>query len=146
MVLWGLAAGDLVYGLCCPLPVKLQTPHGTVGGLERPRLAKPEDWQGWPGVAAEEPLARDDLADAVKYHVIPVAKAMNTDLEAGGQKVGHLDTAADVATGNGVIHHIDKVLLPPSSLADMVDTAVAAGKFGTLAAVSDKGQTGRCTG
>ena len=25
--LWGLAAGDLVYGLCCPLPVKLQTPQ-----------------------------------------------------------------------------------------------------------------------
>ena len=33
-------------------------------------------------------LACDDLADAVKYHVIPVAKAMNMDLEAGGQKVG----------------------------------------------------------
>ena len=30
MVLRGLAAGDLVYGLCCPLPVKLQTPQGTV--------------------------------------------------------------------------------------------------------------------
>ena len=29
----GLAAGDLVYGLCCPLPVKLQTPLGTVPGL-----------------------------------------------------------------------------------------------------------------
>ena len=26
---WGLAAGDLVYGLCRPLPVKLQTPHYT---------------------------------------------------------------------------------------------------------------------
>ena len=29
-VQWGLAAGDLVCGLCCPLPVKLQTPHCTV--------------------------------------------------------------------------------------------------------------------
>ena len=29
----GLAAGDLVYGLCCPLPVKLQTPLGTVRDL-----------------------------------------------------------------------------------------------------------------
>ncbi len=28
-VQWGFAAGDLVYGLCCPLPVKLQTPHRT---------------------------------------------------------------------------------------------------------------------
>ena len=26
-VQWGFAAGDLVCGLCCPLPVKLQTPH-----------------------------------------------------------------------------------------------------------------------
>ena len=29
-VSWGFAAGDLVYGLCCPFPVKLQTPHCTV--------------------------------------------------------------------------------------------------------------------
>ena len=28
-VQWGFAAGDLVCGLCCPLPVKLQTPHCT---------------------------------------------------------------------------------------------------------------------
>ncbi len=31
--LWGLAAGDLVYGLCCPLPVKLQTPQDDYRGL-----------------------------------------------------------------------------------------------------------------
>ena len=37
-----------------------------------------------------------------------------------------------------MIHIIDKVLLPPSGLADMVDTAVAAGKFGTLAAALTK--------
>ncbi len=65
-----------------------------------------------PGVAAEELLARDDLADAVKYHVIPVAKAMNTDLEAGGQKVGDLQgsvltvtVADDKDTVNDVARH-----------------------------------------
>ena len=41
MVLRGLAAGDLVYGLCCPLPVKLQTPLGTVRGLKQRRPTKP---------------------------------------------------------------------------------------------------------
>ena len=38
------------------------------------------------GVTAEVLLARDDWADTVKYHVIPVAKSMSTDLEAGEQK------------------------------------------------------------
>lgn len=51
-------------------------------------------------------------------------------------------TAADVGASNGVIHVIDKVLLPPSDDAandapqtqNIVDTAVAAGSFTTLAA------------
>ena len=41
---------------------------------------------------------------------------------------------ADVAASNGVIHVIDTVLLPPAELADIVDTAVADGRFTTLAA------------
>ncbi len=51
-------------------------------------------------------------------------------------------TAADVGASNGVIHVIDKVLLPPTDDAaddapqaqNIVDTAVAAGSFTTLAA------------
>ncbi len=31
----GLAVGDLVCGLCCPLPVKLQTPFCTPGEFEK---------------------------------------------------------------------------------------------------------------
>ena len=57
-------------------------------------------------------LAGDDLADAVKYHVIPVAKAMNMDLEAGGQKVGNprgsvltVTVADDKDTVNDVTRH-----------------------------------------
>ena len=46
MVLRGLAAGDLVYGLCCPLPVKLQTPLGTVLGLVRGGCQSLKDGKG----------------------------------------------------------------------------------------------------
>ncbi len=41
---------------------------------------------------------------------------------------------ADVEASNGVIHVIDTVLLPPAELSDIVDTAVADGRFTTLAA------------
>ncbi|MFN5058604.1 MAG: fasciclin domain-containing protein [Chloroflexota bacterium] len=40
----------------------------------------------------------------------------------------------DIETANGVIHVIDTVLLPPAKLADIVDTAVADGRFTTLVA------------
>ena len=40
----------------------------------------------------------------------------------------------DIATANGVIHVIDTVLLPPAKLADIVDTAIADGRFTTLVA------------
>ena len=38
----------------------------------------------------------------------------------------------DIETSNGVIHVIDAVLLPPADLSDIVDTAVADGRFTTL--------------
>jgi transforming growth factor-beta-induced protein len=40
----------------------------------------------------------------------------------------------DIETSNGVIHVIDTVLLPPAEAMDIVDTAVADGRFTTLAA------------
>ena len=40
----------------------------------------------------------------------------------------------DVETSNGVIHVVDAVLLPPAKLLDIVDTAVADGRFTTLVA------------
>lgn len=43
-------------------------------------------------------------------------------------------TAADVGASNGVIHVIDKVLLPPAAPADLISTAEAAGGFSTLLA------------
>ena len=69
---------------------------------------------------------------SLKYHGVTGAEVMSTDLKAGAQKVGSLEgseltvtvaggkvtvndatvTAADVDASNGVIHVIDKVLLP----------------------------------
>ncbi len=43
-------------------------------------------------------------------------------------------TITDIETSNGVIHVIDSVILPPADKADIVDTAVADGRFKTLAA------------
>jgi transforming growth factor-beta-induced protein len=40
----------------------------------------------------------------------------------------------DIETSNGVIHVIDSVLLPPADMSDIVETAVADGRFTTLAA------------
>jgi uncharacterized surface protein with fasciclin (FAS1) repeats len=40
----------------------------------------------------------------------------------------------DIETSNGVIHVIDTVLLPPAQTADIVDTAIADGRFTTLVA------------
>jgi transforming growth factor-beta-induced protein len=45
----------------------------------------------------------------------------------------------DIATSNGVIHVIDTVLLPPAKLANIVDTAVADGRFTTLVAAVQAG-------
>lgn len=43
-------------------------------------------------------------------------------------------TQADVMATNGVIHVIDTVLLPPAKPVNIIDTAIAAGSFKTLAA------------
>ncbi len=44
----------------------------------------------------------------------------------------------DIEASNGVIHVIDAVLLPPADMMDIVDTAVADGRFTTLAAALTK--------
>ena len=98
-------------------------------------------------VTKEQLLARADLADILKYHVISGSKVMSSDL-AASQEVTTLQgakmtvtktgavvkagaatvTGADVMSSNGVIHVIDKVLLPP----DLVQVAVSNGNFGVL--------------
>ncbi len=90
------------------------------------------------------------LAAILTYHVVPGrvtakhvtklknAKTLNgqrVDIAVKGDKV-RIDGAkvikADIETCNGVIHVIDRVIMPSTS--DIVETAVKAGSFKTLAA------------
>lgn len=80
-------------------------------------------------ITAEQLLERDDLKDILLYHVVP-GKVFSKDLKDGmklktaeGSEVKiSLDPVRvndakvvkpDIAASNGVIHVIDKVLLPP---------------------------------
>ncbi|MEH7442958.1 fasciclin domain-containing protein [Bacillus sp. JJ1122] len=80
------------------------------------------------GITADELLARKDLKDILLYHVLP-GKVMSTDLKDGMQaetlakknvtislnpvKVNDAKVVTpDIAASNGVVHVIDKVLLP----------------------------------
>jgi len=100
-------------------------------------------------ITKAEMLAKSDLADILKYHVIS-GKIMAADLKThqtpdtlnNGLKVmvHKTDTAvtfggakvskADVVCDNGVIHFIDKVVLPPSL--NVVETAQATADFSVL--------------
>jgi len=93
-------------------------------------------------------LARADLADILKYHVLG-SKITSTDLK-GTQSPATVNglkvivtktgaavkfasasvTSADLACSNGVIHTIDKVVLPPSM--NIVETAQASADFSIL--------------
>merc|ERR1712216_1119142 len=90
------------------------------------------DLLGTMGVTKAELLARAELADILKYHVLSGSSVMSTDL-APMQDVTTLEgskltvtkdgstvkagsagvSTADISCSNGVIHVIDAVLLPP---------------------------------
>jgi len=99
-----------------------------------------------PGVLAS--LSTEALASILKYHVVAakveskdlvsgsLVETLNgaraaVDLSSGATVAGSKVTQADIAASNGVIHVIDKIMLPPSK--DIVATAVAAGSFTKLA-------------
>jgi transforming growth factor-beta-induced protein len=102
---------------------------------------------------------KQQLTDILLYHVVPgnvmaadVAglNGMSTDTALAGKQVDiRTDMGSvylnentqviitDIQASNGVIHVIDSVLLPPSdeaAAADIVDTAIADGRFTTLVA------------
>jgi uncharacterized surface protein with fasciclin (FAS1) repeats len=97
-----------------------------------------------------KPENKDKLAAILTYHVVSgavyakdVTKLTNAvtvngqrlDIGSAAGKVtidGATVTTADVKATNGVIHIIDSVILPSDK--DVIDTAVGAGKFNTLAA------------
>lgn len=108
------------------------------------------------GVTPAEFLARDDLADILTYHVLSgsVDAAAATSLAgmsnntattvetstvtltiaAGDLFVNRSQVVTpDVIAENGIIHAIDKVLIPPNYF-NVVETAQADGRFNTLVA------------
>jgi uncharacterized surface protein with fasciclin (FAS1) repeats len=100
-----------------------------------------------PGVLAG--LTKDALTTILTYHVVAGAAVQSTALKdegvfttlsgspilidtTGGVKVDDATVkTADVKASNGVIHVINKILIPPKD--DIVATAVAAGTFTKLA-------------
>ena len=74
-------------------------------------------------------------ADVMKLTGAATLNGQRVEVVTKGGKVmidGATVTATDIACSNGVIHVIDTVILPADK--DIVDTAVAAGDFKTLAA------------
>jgi transforming growth factor-beta-induced protein len=72
-------------------------------------------------------------ADVVKKTLIDTVNGAPVKIKVDGSKVFVNDAQVvitDIRTANGVIHVIDSVILPPK---DIVDTAVADGRFKTLA-------------
>ena len=98
------------------------------------------------------PENKQQLTDILLYHVVPGAvlaadvvnlteaetllgKNVNIKVDMGSVMINEANVVAtDIIADNGVIHVIDSVILPPAGLADIVDTAVADGRFTTLAA------------
>jgi len=98
-------------------------------------------------VTAEQALASEDLADQLLYHVV-AGKVMSSDVTSGdvktmqgadvkltvGSSIKINDAtviSADNVASNGVIHVIDKVIIPPT--VDIVGTAMWTGNHGVLA-------------
>ena len=98
------------------------------------------------------PENKQALTDILLYHVVAgnvlaedvvnlteaetlLGKNVNISVDMGNVMINEAKvTATDIIGSNGVIHVIDSVILPPADLADIVDTAVADGRFTTLAA------------
>ncbi|MHC4376706.1 MAG: fasciclin domain-containing protein [Planctomycetota bacterium] len=96
-----------------------------------------------------KPENRDTLAAILTYHVVPGAvqssqaarlsragslngQSIEIEVDDAGVSVsGARVVQADVQTSNGIIHVVDTVMLPSTD--DLIDTAVNAGDFGTLA-------------
>jgi transforming growth factor-beta-induced protein len=106
------------------------------------------------GEATLSSLSTEELSEILKYHVVsgevdssalkagPVKTLSGlsafVNLE-GGAKVNDAKvTTADVQASNGIIHVIDKVLLPPN----LVQAATYAGGFGTLLGAATKAGLG----
>lgn len=89
-----------------------ELPAGTVENLLKPenkdQLVQVLTYHVVPGRVAAEEVTKMDEAETVN------GKAIEIDASSGGVKVNDANvTTADIAASNGVIHVIDKVILPP---------------------------------
>jgi len=104
-------------------------PKGTLESLLKPESKKALTDILTYHVAAGSLLA----ADVVKMTLIDTVNGIPVKVKVDGSKVFINEAQVvitDIKTSNGVIHVIDSVILPPK---DIVDTAVADGRFKTLA-------------
>jgi uncharacterized surface protein with fasciclin (FAS1) repeats len=111
-------------------------PAGTVEAL----LADPDQLRA---VLTYHVVAgRVTASDVVALHSAPTVQGEEVTIstDSGGVHINDATvTSADIMASNGVIHVIDRVILPPSmtpasvATGDIVDTAIAAGQFTTLA-------------
>jgi transforming growth factor-beta-induced protein len=104
-------------------------PKGTIDTLLKPESKKALTDILTYHVAAGSMMA----ADVVKMSLIDTVNGIPVKVKVDGSKVYINDAQViitDIVASNGVIHVIDSVMLPPL---DIVDTAVADGRFKTLA-------------
>jgi transforming growth factor-beta-induced protein len=101
-------------------------------------LLKPENKEKLAAILTYHVVAgRVMAAEVVKLKQAETVQGSDVKITTDDGKVTVNDAQVvktDIECGNGVIHVIDTVLLPKESPADIVDTAVKAGSFKTLAA------------
>jgi transforming growth factor-beta-induced protein len=108
-------------------------PAGTVESL-----LKPENLEQLKNILLYHVVAGKVMAaDVIKLESAEtvLGKSLTIKVDMGNVYINDAKVIlTDIETSNGVIHVIDTVLLPPADLADIVDTAVADGRFTTLVA------------
>ncbi|MBS0195671.1 MAG: fasciclin domain-containing protein [Planctomycetes bacterium] len=102
-------------------------------------LLKPENKAKLASILTYHVLSGEVLSKDVKTSHVATVNGQRVDLVVKDGKVtidGANVAKADIKATNGVIHVIDTVILPSDK--DIVDTAVAAGSFKTLAMLLDR--------
>lgn len=109
-----------------------------IGEEKIKELLKPENKETLQGILTYHVVAGSVMAaDVVKLKSAKTANGQSVEIVVADGKVtvdGANVVATDIKCANGVIHVIDKVIMPKP---DIVDTAVAAGKFSMLVAAVD---------
>jgi uncharacterized surface protein with fasciclin (FAS1) repeats len=113
-------------------------PSGTVESL-----LKPENKEKLVAILTHHVVAGNvNAADVVKLKYAKTVQGSEVEITVADGKVMVNDAnvvKTDIVCANGVIHVIDTVLLPKERPMDIVDTAVKAGSFKTLAAALKAG-------